>query len=310
MIVRNFIGGLTLGCLSATASANCFRTEWDVSTFAGETTSSSEYTPPDDFISPGLLAPLASATPVAASSIDPIVGTDRAGEDFDGFSVGGEFFFAGVGCDNGPLKEAAFLGQASSVGGGYTQFETDDDVETDSFNIFARVVVNTWVGEAEIRQSEVDGDFIDADVDSFRLAGGKYLQDAMQLLVSYENTDFEGSEADRFAVEFKAVVQLDNGQSYTANAIAGYTDIEQDFGSDDDSIDLTFVGDWFFNDQFSIGTELEFADRDESVFNWQLNSTYFFTDKISLALAYSAFDEDDLLATADDQFTLEFNYRR
>ena len=309
MKLRAFAGSLALASLSSAALADCFNTEWDITYINGETSSEysiPEYTPPPEFETgstpPEVLFETSGSTP----------GGFDSDVDYDGFAVSGEIFLAPVSCDNGPLKEAAFLSQASSIGAGYAQIETDDDIETDAWNLFTRIVANSWVFEGEFTQFEEDAEFVDTEIDAIRVAVGRYLADSTQILFAYETTEFENlADVDRFSVDVKTVMSLENGQSFTAQALVGFVSTDTEFGEDDDGFDVALLGDWYFNNQFSIGAELEFADRDSvgSLFNWQVNSTYFFTERISLELAYQDFD-DDALSVFGDQFTVEFKYRR
>ena len=307
MKLRALAGTLALASLSSTAVADCFNTEWSIAYLNGET--SSEYTVPD-------YTPPTGSETSSTPTEPPLTGGTESGfgsdVDYDGFAVSGEVFLAPVTCDNGPLKEAAFLSQASSIGAGYAQIEADDDVETDAWNLFARIIANSWVIEGEVTQFEEDAEFVDTEIDSLRVSVGRYLADATQILFTYETAEFENlADVDRFSVDVKSVVSLENGQSFTAQALVGLVSTDTEFGDDDDGFDIELLGDWYFNNQFSIGAELAFADRDSvgSLFNWQVNSTYFFSERISLELAYQDFD-DDALSVFGDQFTVEFKYRR
>ena len=310
MNLKAIAGTLAFASLSSTAVADCFNTEWTATYVNGETSSEysiPEYTPPPEFEStppPELLFETSGSTPGGFESSSDV--------DYDGFAVSGEIFLAPVSCDNGPLKEAAFLSQASSIGAGYAQLETDDGIDTDAWNLFARIVANSWVFEGEFTQFEEDAEFVDTEIDAIRVAVGRYLADSTQLLFAYETTEFEDlADVDRFSVDIKHIASLENGQSFTAQALVGYVQTDSDFGGDDDGFDVQLLGDWYFNDQFSIGTELDFADRDSSgsLFSWMVNATYFFSERISLELAYQEVD-DDALSVFGDQFTVEFKYRR
>ncbi|MEM6710037.1 MAG: hypothetical protein AAF648_14750 [Pseudomonadota bacterium] len=319
MIVKKLISAAALSGLAFPALADCFRTEWGVSYLNGETESEysiPEYTPPTDLGSPGLPPSPGTGTGTGTTPTPGITVPETSPGfddtvDYDGFVVSGEVFLAPVSCDSGPLKEAAFLSQVSSIGGAYGQIEDDGDVETDILNAFARIVANSWVVEGELVRNDIDAEFADSEVDYVRIAGGRYLADATQLLFSYENTDFDIAEADRYAVDIKHVAQLENGMSYTVDALVGFVQTDTIFGQDDDGFDLALMGDWYFNNQFSVGAEIEFADRDSvgSLVNYTLNATYFFTEKILVSATYQDFD-DDALSILGDQFVVEFKYRR
>lgn len=312
MSLRSIVSAVTLSCVAAPALADCYQSEWSLGYLNGESSvggySIPDYTPPSG---PDPLPPTTGGSPGLGEPItfpETSLGSD---EDYDGFAIGGEVFFSPVSCDGVPLKEAAFLGRASSVGGAYAQLDSDSNVDLDSWNLFTRVVVNSWVFEGDVVSTSIDDDFVDSDVDSFRVAVGRYLGDRSQVLFAYEETEIEELDAERLSASIKTVVALENGMSYTIDALVGLVQQDGFAGSDDDGFDVLFSADWYFNNQFSVGAELEFADRDSvgSLFNYSLNSTYFFTDRISLALTYRDTD-DDALAVFGDQLALEFTYRR
>lgn len=313
MNLKSITGFLILAATAGQAAADCFRTEWDVDLISGEKPTSysiPDYVPPTSTPPPISSPPPTTGTPTSPDSESPGFSDTT---DYDGFAVSGELFLAPVSCDAGPLKEAAFLSRVSSIGGAYTSIETDDDLEIDAWDLFGRIIINRWVFEGDVQRVDEESDFFDFQVDTLRLAVGRYLADATQVLVGYETGDYEDFvETERLTVDIKHVASLENGQSYTVQALLGYLTADTEFGEDDDGFDIQLLGDWYFNNQFSVGTELDFADRDStgSLFSWSVNATYFFTDRISLALAYEEFDEDDLLAITGDQFTVEFTYRR
>lgn len=310
MSLKIFVSALTLSCVAAPVFADCYRSEWGLGYINGESSAGGysipDYTPPPSEPTP----PPTGGTPVEEPIIFP-ESSSSSDEDYDGFAVSGEVFFTPVSCDGVPLKEAAFLARASSVGGGYAQLDTDSNADLDAWNLFTRVVVNSWVFEGDVVSTSVDSDFGDSDIDSFRVAVGRYLGDSSQVLFAYETSEIEDLDAERLSASVKTVVSLENGMSYTIDALVGLVQQDGFAGSDDDGFDVLLSADWYFNNQFSIGGALEFADRDSvgSLFNYSLNGTYFFTDRISLALTYRDSD-DDALAVFGDQLALVFTYRR
>ncbi|MEM1433163.1 MAG: putative porin [Pseudomonadota bacterium] len=312
MSLRTLMTAVSLCCVTAPAMADCYRSEWGLGYVAGES-SAGGYSVPD-YTPPSGTTPLPPTTGGSPGSSDPITLSESSSsseEDYDGFAVSGEVFFSPVSCDGVPLKEAAFLSQASSIGGSLAQLDTDAGADLEVWNLFTRIVASSWVFEGDVSSTRIDDDFVDSDADSLRIAIGRYFGGASQVLLAFEESEAEGLDVERLSAGVKTVVSLENGMSYTVDALVGVVRQDGFAGSDDDRYDLQLAGDWYFNNQLSIGAELEFADRDStgSLFSYSLNSTYFVTERIAVALTYRDTD-DDALAITGDQLTLEISYRR
>ncbi len=240
----------------------------------------------------------------------PPVSSTSADDDYSGWQVGGEVFFAPVDTSHGPRRLAPFMDRASSVGGRYSELETDDsDVETESWEAFTRIVVNNWVLEGAFGQSEVDSGGADEDVDLYRAALGYYVAQYTQVRLGYDNEDVDSVDYERWAVDVTHVQQLESGMTWQAKLL--YGDVQGDLAiGDDDGSDIEAEFSWFFNEAFGVGANYRLAKRDASgdTDAWNLWTNYFPTDKISLSLSYFSEENDDIDAE-NEGVVFEAKYR-
>lgn len=305
----------TLLLAAQVASADSFRSEVGASFVSGEAcVGGSGYTPPEEYMIPtdppptGTPAdPPVTGTPPPA--LPPTESLSGCVEDFDGFAVSGGFFLGAVDTSRGPLALAPFLSRASSLEAGYGRFEaSDSDTDIDRWNLGGRfVIAEGLVLEASYEESEFDGDFNAIDVERARLGAGYYLGQDSQLMLSYTDEDADFAESERWAIDITHVQHLENGMTWSVNALYGWVTGDS-VGADNDGSDILLAGEWFFRDDISVGADLEFVDRDLTgdLFAWTVQGTWFVTEKISLNLAYRNEDFDQLDADAD---AVEFEAR-
>ncbi len=303
---------MTVLCFAPPAAWADYRGEVSFGYITGDISvseSSLDYTPPpsSDPDPPPTSSPPTGSPPVEPSSFD----RSSSDEDYSGWQVAGEIFFEPVDTSLGPRLLAPFMDRASSVGGAYSTIETDDtDIETETWQLFTRVVINGgWVLEGGFGQTDIDAGIFDEDVDLYRAAVAYYLAQYTQLRVGFDTEDFDGIDYDTWSIDVTHVQQLENGMTWQAQLL--YADVrgDADFG-DDDGSDIAVNISWFFNDAFGVGANFMTADRDSSgdTDSWEVWTNYFPTDKISLSLSYFDEDNDDFDAQ-NDGVVFEAKYR-
>jgi len=229
-------------------------------------------------------------------------------DDFSGFEIGGELFLEPVDTSKGPLALADFLDRASSAAFEYGEFEFDDSgLETEFWTIDGRLVLNSLVIEAAFGNEDT-GDNSDSDLLSGAL--GYYLLENTQVRLSYQESDADLLETERWALDVRHVQELSNGMTYELEALYGDVSGDFAFGSNDDGSDLLLGAAWYFNYAFGVGIDWGLLERDQSGDTDLLDiyASYFPTEKIELTLTYFSQENDDF-GLESDGVEFEFLYR-
>lgn len=171
---------------------------------------------------------------------------ENAGTDFDGFGVYGEVHLDTVDTSKGPLNEAAFLDKSSSVRLDWATKEDDVDgaEAADNVTLSGRFVTQgDWIIEA----SYLD---VDGDDTAIALGVGVYLNDTMDLVVSYGT--YDDADKSALAVDIHNVSSLGGDASLAYDVGVSYLDEYSETG-----YELRGGVDYYFNNAVSIGGSLK-----------------------------------------------------
>jgi hypothetical protein len=146
----------------------------------------------------------------------------------------------------------------SFVEGGYSSYETDDNFDPDGFTIGGKYLINKNIyanGEFQWLENNT-GLTGDADYLTFTLGGG-YIFPVNTTTDAYAGVNLERVDADGYN---------DNGFSVNAGIRSMLTTQVEVYGElgyydlDDGDATLKLGGQYYFNDEFSIGGNLKFYD--------------------------------------------------
>lgn len=249
--------------------------------------------------------------PISETPPGSIPSVSIGDDDYDGWMVSGRYYLQSVDSSNGPLKLAPFISRASSIGGSYGSIEYDDSgLENDFWDVFARLVINGWVVEAQIGGEDLDSDFGDDQVDVYAAALGYYVAENTEVKVGFDTQDQDLEDYDRWTLNIEHVQRLSNGMTWQARGLYGFVNGDHDALSDVDGFDVEVDVSWFFSDAWSIGADYALRDRDDrgDTDYYRLWANWFATEKISLELSYFSEENDDFDIDSDGM-VFEANYR-
>lgn len=181
----------------------------------------------------------------------------------DGFVLGAQYHFSQVDTSNKPLAEASFLDRSSNIALAYTDIE-----DFDATVIGAEFYLNSfYIAPTYTNPSVGDGVFA---------AAIGYVGDGWRVITTVPEEDYE------LNIDFKYVTKL-SGDDFI-NFEAGYAD-----GGDFSDDTITVVGDYYFDETFSVGALL--VNADDTDFGLRINK--FFTSKFSAGAQFVSGDEVD-----------------
>lgn len=234
----------------------------------------------------------------------------REDGDVDEFGIGGRFYIKEVDTSSGPLGEAAFLNQSSSVGAGYKYTDLDDiieDVDGDTYGIDGRYVLPLesipLIFEAEWTRETPDF----SDIDFYRFGFGAYLTDTTTVVLSYrtsdvdETNDIDPGDIDAYSIDLKHLWHLSDESAIVVEASYGYINVEDNRINDGDDIDTWNVkGTWYV--KRNLGFNLGFSRFDNFGIEedtYGAGAEWFVTEKIGLSLDYAHSEIDDTDVESD-----------
>lgn len=222
--------------------------------------------------------------------------------DVSQFGLSGRFYLQDVATDNGPLGEAAFIDQASSIGvaGVYTDVDDIvDDLDGDVYSIDGRFVLNRFIIEgAYTRESPAF-----ADIDRFRIGLGYYITDTTTIVATYGTSDVDDSDTidagdiDQWTIGGEHLWLLGNdGAGVKIEASYGW--IEVDNSDDIDTFNL--AGTWYISREIGIGANYgRFDNFGREADRYGLTAEWFVTEGIGLSAAFTHEELDDLDVEVD-----------
>lgn len=291
--------------LSPVAAAD-FHLEGGIEVLSGEISLGDVYTPPSYTPPTGTGNPDPGFPPTGTPTTPPPTAeSSTQAEDYDGWAVSGTWYVGGVDTSRGPLRLAPFMSRASSIGGRVGEIETDSGIDADFYLLDTRWVLgNGVIIEADYGQADGSG----GDADIARVAGGYYFADTSAVRLGYDSDDDDFADYERWSVDVTHVQTMENGMTWSLSALFGFVTGDTAFNEDDDGNDLQLAGSFFPRDNFGVGFELAFSERDATgdVDAYELWADYFVTEKISLTLSYR--DEDGDVAE-NDALNFEARYR-
>ncbi|MCB1843150.1 MAG: putative porin [Halioglobus sp.] len=239
-----------------------------------------------------------------------------SGGDVSSITLGGTAFLMPVDDSKGPLGEAAFIDQASSLSVFYSDGETDvdsaNDIELESYGIGGRYVTKetgSWIVDLAYTRDEPGG----FEVDNYSIGVGKYLWDTTTLVFSYSNSDADaGGDVDSYRVDVDHLWTFGNDGGLKLHGAYGITDIDDDEEfSDNDDVDVYEIdATWYITRNFGIGGGYSNTeDGGEELEQYLAFAEYFITDSVSVGIAYTEaevedtdFETDSYVFTASARF--------
>lgn len=236
---------------------------------------------------------------VGRTNID--VGRDDG--DVDSVGLGGRFYINEVDTSEGPLGEAAFLNQASSIGAGWVYTDADDiveDVDADAYTIDGRYVFKTSIPLIlEGSWTRETPDF--SDIDFYRVGIGAYLTDTTTVVVSYrtsdvdESNDIDPGDIDAYSIDLRHLWHLSDSSAIVVEASYGFIDVEDNEINDGDNIDSWNIGaTWYVTRQLGFSAGYSRFDNfgiEEDTYG--AGAEWFVTENIGLSLSYDYSEIDD-----------------
>jgi len=242
---------------------------------------------------------------VGRTNID--VGHDDG--DVDRVGLGGRFYFNEVDTSKGPLGEAAFLDQASSIGAGWVYTDADDiveDVDSDSYAIDGRYVLQTSVPLIfEANWTRETPDF--SDVDYFRVGFGAYITETTTVVVSYrtsdidESDDVEAGDIDAYGIDLRHLWHLGGDAAIVLEGHYGLIDVDDNNINDGDDIDSWNIGGtWYINNSLGFSAAYNrFDNFGLEQDTYSVGAEWFVTEGIALSLDYAHSEVDDTEVESD-----------
>lgn len=239
-----------------------------------------------------------------------------SGGDVSSISLGGTAYLMPVDDTKGPLGEAAFIDQASSlsvlVSDGETDVDSASDVELESYGISGRYVTKQsggWIVDLGAERDEVDG----FEVDNYSIGVGKYLWDTTTLVFTYGNSDAEvGGDVDSYRLDLDHLITFENNGGLKLHAAYGVTDIDDDEDfSDSEDVDVYEVdATWYVCKHLGLGIGYSNTeDAGEELEQYFASAEYFISDSIAVGVAYTeaevedtGFETDSYLLTLSARF--------
>jgi hypothetical protein len=205
-----------------------------------------------------------------------LYGSVLKSDDLKLFALGGSYYFDQVNTNKGPLAEATFLDQQSSVDAVFTRFDFDED------NVNAWAIGGTYVLQGtglylNAAVSHVNGYLADI----YSLGGGYYLSRDWAVSV---NTEFDKDfNYQGFSLGSKKLFNL-GGDTFVS--LAGeYTNPDQS----DDSFAVS--SDFYLNRNLSVGLGYQWADSFSDGVS-SVRSQWFINDKFAVSAEVSYADYD------------------
>jgi len=248
-----------------------------------------------------LFAGIALATSTAAQA-DYRVEVDTAitGEDVETFALGASAFLQPVDDSKGPLAEAAFTDQASSLSVLALDGETDvdgfpDDMDLEIYSVDARYVTTktgSWIVDLGYERSEPGN----AEIDTFSIGAGKYIWDTTTLVFTYSNSEpDEGSDVDIYRVDVDHLWIFGNESGLKLHGAYAFEDVDEDDFAEGDDIDVyEFDATWYVLRNLGLGAGYRHTDDDVDEFEeYFFEAEYFISDDVAVGLAYTEGEFDD-----------------
>lgn len=226
-------------------------------------------------------------------------------QDFDGqkvTAVDGIYYFSDVAVNTLPRSEAAFYQHKSFVQAAYSQNKDiyriglatgqSISVDADALSVQGRLFIpdTMFMIGAGLTRVDVDLPGVSAETVWNASLGVAPAQGLLFWTEFTEDVDY----ADAINVNAKYVKPLADGTAYNLEGTVAKFDHGNQF---------TFGGDYFFDQNLSLGAVLSVYDFDGGSYNgYEIRAKNFFTNQFSLGLAYSNVD-------SEDGFSIEARFR-
>ena len=215
-------------------------------------------------------------------------GESKAGSatvDQDSYGLTGAYYLGTVNTTKGPLAEAAFLDRASSIKFDFSTGELDGegiDADIDSYAVEGRLVskASGWLVDLGYRLDEIDN----GEIDTYSIGAGKYVLENTAVVVSYDNTDSDfAGESDTYGLGVEHLWHLEQG-AIKLDAEVAMVDHENR-----DDVDVWGLGGTYYvNPSLGFGADFARSDSNETELEeWSLFAKWFVTEKVALELAYT-----------------------
>lgn len=271
-------------------------------------------------------------------------------EETDGKLLGATVYFSPVTTENVPIAEAGFLSRQSSLGIDYIDLDTDykyvgffsgsNGVESEKGKLLSgrfvltgsELILGMDIGQVEVKYDN-NGFLYDSDIDIIDLSIGWYLTDMSALTLGIgrllDETEylyaFIGSdvfykteeETTSILVDYKHVFSLYGGSYISINGGIVLSETTDDSSESYLAIQESVAVDWYPNESFSVGFDMEYINYDSDDFNYDyyedatelsysLNTRYYFNEKVGLSasLGKNRTSDDDGTIFDGNSFSL------
>jgi hypothetical protein len=263
------------------------------------------------------------------------------GYETDGKLLGATVYFSPVTTENVPIAEAGFLSRQSSLRIDYIDLDTDYKYaeyfsgsigfESENGKLLSgrfvltgsELILGVGIGQGDAKY-DIGGYLSDSDIDIIDLSIGWYLTDMSALTLGIGRTQgktkFESryqvtyypytykEETDSILVDYKHIFSLYGGSYVSVNGGIVLSETTDNSSDSYMAIQESVAVDWYPNESFSIGFNMEYINYDSDDFNYgkyedvtelsySLNTRYYFNQKVGLSASL------DKNRTSDDDGT-------
>src|SRR5690554_7552655 len=223
------------------------------------------------------------ATPAIAQDYQMEAGLSYISYDYDAggddsvIGVDFRYNFETVSTAGKPLAEAEFLGRNGGISLSYYD---QDKVDYTNINVGGNYSFEDIYVTAELNNYDVGFD----DDNNYLLTGGYMVSDSMLAYATY--LDGDGYSSASFLL----------GAKYVADMGGNYANLEAVLGIHDEVNNLGLVGDYFLNNELSVGLFASISDdTDIEEHAFGVAAKYFITPVVSGELEYAIQDKDSAI---------------
>ncbi len=223
------------------------------------------------------------ATPAIAQDYQMEAGLSYISYDYDAggddsvIGVDFRYNFETVSTAGKPLAEAEFLGRNGGINLSYSD---QDTVDNTNINVGGNYWFEDIYVAAELNNYDVGFD----DGNNYQLTGGYMLGESLLAYVSY--LDGDAFDSASFLL----------GTKYVADMGGNYANLEAVLGIHDEVNNLGLVGDYFLNNELSVGLFASISDdTDIEEHAFGVAAKYFVTPVVSGELEYAVQDKDSAI---------------
>ena len=214
---------------------------------------------------------------------------DIEGTDYDSFGLNARAHLDRVDTSKGPLNEASFIDKSSFVNLAWVTLDPDvaSADSLDAFDLSGRFVT----GENLIIEARyLDGEFVmfglPADDTVMSIGVGTYLQDDMDVVVTYQN--YDDADFSSLSADLHGINKLEGETSLAFDLGLAYID-----AFDETGYGLSAGADYYLDKSMSFGAGIGLISIDEfDQSTIDVRANYFVTPVVRLGLSYETLGQD------------------